>query len=261
MWPLAFGHKARSRAAIERARAWPIDPPKSRHDVGIIASTFAIENPLAEIFPQVPSNGLIYNERLKYQVKTLPVHEGLHIGSSSSLFADGPRAFFDAPVQIPILMHYRTRGFTEWEIWMSLTPMEVWTQASGIRAATGRVVLGGLGMGWLLRQIAKKPTVKEIVVVENDKDLLDWFGQTLCAATPKVSEVICGDFWEHAHKMDLKRDRFVADIWPGLGEADNSIDLARLRATGAKVWAWGSARPSNYQQSLIKQYRAKVTGA
>ncbi len=36
-------------------------------------------------------------------------------------------------------------------IWMSLTPMEMMTQRSGVQAARGTVVIGGLGLGWLLR--------------------------------------------------------------------------------------------------------------
>ncbi len=250
--------------ALKNKKSWVgLKPPPKGKDIGIIASTFDPENPLATIFPEVPKEGLYFKDRLRYMMMELSLHKGLQISAADDFYSDGGRAYFDAPMQIPALhfkMGPKEREWerNRWDTWMSLTPNEMWTQRSGVMAATGRVILGGLGMGWLLRQIAKKPTVKEIIVVEKDPDILDWFGRQVCKETPKVSKVICGDYWEHAHRMDLKKDRFIADIWPEMGSAGFDRNLARLRATGAKVWAWGCVRPDYFHQRMIKEEKAKM---
>lgn len=260
-------HERRAKAVLADAKPWPgLKPPGGKRDIGIIAKTFVAENPLDDLFPKVPKAGLVYKDRLRYKKMHLPLYSGLQISAADDLYHDGGRAYFDEPIDIPAL-HFHLEPDQKpwegnrWDTWMSLTPMEMWSQRSGIQAATGRVILGGLGMGWLLRQIAKKPTVKEIIVVEKDRDILDWFGQKICDNTPKVSQVICGDYWEHAHKMDLKKDRFIADIWPEMGDASSDRNLAKLRATGAKVWAWGCVRPDWHHQRMIDEEKGKLNAA
>lgn len=260
-------HERRAKAVLARKQSWEgLKPPKGRHDIGIIAKTFVCENPLDEIFPEVPKKGLTYKDRLRYMKMPLPLYRGLQISSSEDLYRDGGRAYFDEPIDIPAL-HYlldpdRKPWKTErWDTWMSLTPMEMWSQRSGIQAATGRVVLGGLGMGWLMRQIAKKKSVKEIIVIEKDRDLVDWFGAQLCKNTEKCTGLLVGDFWEKAREFDLKKDRFIADIWPEMGDAQDDRNLAKLRATGAKVWAWGCVRPDYYHQRMIDEEKRALDPA
>jgi len=215
-------------------------------DVGIIAATFAPRNPLAAIFPDVKAAGenvVSPSGTLRYELRRLPLYAGLQITAGGD-YTDGARAFFDAEIAIPAL-HYRkptTYNPDKWETWMGLTPLEMWSQRSGVQAATGDVVLGGLGMGWLLSEIAAKPTVKTIIVVERDKALLDWFGMQLCATIPKVEDVVCADVFEVASKLNTGKTRFVLDIWPSTSDAKWDRRLRELRATGARCWAWGSPR-------------------
>ena len=247
--------ESRARRAMENAI--PYDQfklPKRVEDVGIIAETFKPENPLESIFPDVqvdedpwkPGGLVDPSGTLRYRRSRFPKLYGLPIVSSQSFYVDDGRAFFTGDVVIPVLEHKR-EGWREWKVWMSLTPMELHTQNSGIRAATKKVVIAGLGMGWLFRQIAKKKTVKEIVVIEKDRNLLDWFGVKLCEQEEKVVDVVCDDFfneesdWPHRFGKDT---RFILDIWPGLGDAAWDFRLKKLRAEGWKAWAWGSPRGS-----------------
>lgn len=224
-----------------------IKPSERRHDLLIEAKTYKPENPLDDIFPEVKptaprEDGIVDRTKgLMYSKMKLPADVGLAIGPSPDLWRDGPKAYFTDEIAIPVL-HYRGNHPSGWSTWMSVTPMEIWSQNSGILAATGDVVLGGLGMGWLLRQIVKKPTVKSVVVVEKDKRLLNWFGKKLCKATPKVQEVICADVYDVAHKFDLKRTKFIFDIWESDGRAGHDPQLQKLRDDGGRVWAWGSPR-------------------
>lgn len=220
--------------------------PRGMDNVCISAKTYNPENPLEDIFPNVKP-GLPREDSLidptgnyMYSRMILSRGEGLLLRAGYSLWDSGSHAYFDEDIIIPAL-HYRGRGFG-WDTWMSLTPMEIWTQQSGIIAATGHVIVGGLGMGWLLRQIAKKHTVKKITVVEKEQVLLDWYGTKLCEATPKVTDVICGDIYDVAPKFLAEKAKFVLDIWPSISDAEGDKKLQALRDAGAKVWAWGCAR-------------------
>jgi len=88
-------------------------------------------------------------------------------------------------------------------VWMSLTPMEMMTQRSAVQLASQTVVIGGLGLGWLLRKVCEKPEVERVIVVEKSKELLDWFGYRLCGAHPKVAEVVSDDIYRRIGKHGL----------------------------------------------------------
>lgn len=216
--------------------------PRGRVDVDIKAESWKPENPLDEVFPDVKpglssSKGGVKDPTgtWTYHRMILPKGEGLAISSSPDLWSEPGYAYFTADIIVPALC---AGAIT----WMSLTPMEIWSQTSGIQAATGHTVVGGLGMGWLLRQIAKKPTVTSITVVEKDQRLLDWYGNTICANTPKVKDIICADIYDVARNFDFKKTKFVLDIWESNGRAVYDRQLQELRDDGARVWAWGCAR-------------------
>ena len=61
------------------------------------------------------------------------------------------------------------------KLWMSLTPMEVQSHYFPINAATGRVGVAGLGMGYYVQRILDKPDVKEVVVYEVDSDTIELY--------------------------------------------------------------------------------------
>ncbi len=235
------------RLSMQARHFHEIKPSERRSDVVIVADTYKPENPLDDIFPEVKptaprEDGITDRTKgLMYSKMKLPADLGLAIGPSPDLWRDGPRAYFTDDIAVPVL-HYRGNHPSGWSTWMSITPMEIWSQNSGILAATGDVVLGGLGMGWLLRQIVKKPTVKSVVVVEKDERLLNWFGKTLCKKTPKVEKVVCADIYDVAHKFDLKKTKFILDIWESDGRAEGDPKLQKLRDDGGRVWAWGSPR-------------------
>lgn len=55
---------------------------------------------------------------------------------------------------------------------MSDTPMEMADQDAGIRAATGRMLIAGLGLGLTLDAMATKSEVTAITVIENSPDVI-----------------------------------------------------------------------------------------
>lgn len=250
----------RARNVMSRAVPWPeARKPKGRHDIGIIAETYVVENPMDFVFPDAPvvaaeSDECLYsgNRTLRYAKKVFPKLHGLPVTDAPDLWYDHGRAFFTDDVVFPVLEHKVTEYRKEkWRPWMSLTPHEIWSQRSGVRAATKDVVLGGLGMGWLLQEVAKKKTVKSITVVEIDGELIEWFGHSLVAAVSNQHawlkiNLFHDDIWHVARDFD-KETRFLIDIWEGSYDAEFDRDLEKLRDDGYKVWAWGSPRgPRRY---------------
>lgn len=142
-------------------------------------------------------------------------------------------------------------------IWMSLTPMEMMTQRSGIEKAEGRVVIGGLGLGWFLTQVAAKENVTEIIVVESSKQLLDWVSGALKTKFPKLMEKVSA--WVHANVYDyMVKDtithsddtKYLLDIWPLYGDVDYDpifVGFETIIGTD-KLWGWG--RGSTYGDNI-----------
>jgi hypothetical protein len=124
-------------------------------------------------------------------------------------------------------------------VWMSLTPMEMMTQRGGVRAARCTVVLGGLGLGWLLRKVCEKPEVERVVVVEKSQELLDWYGFRMCGRFGKVTEVVCDDVYNQLGKHGLAA-RYLLDIWHLYTGAADDYRLSHFRRRlKRRLWAWG----------------------
>ena len=121
---------------------------------------------------------------------------------------------------------------------MSLTPGEMITQRSGVAKATGKVVVGGLGLGWFLRKVCDRESVEEVVVVEKSQELLDWYGYDLCKRFPKVKDVVCNDIYREIGRHG--DSQYLLDIWPIYDGARQDKRLRAARKTlGNQLWAWG----------------------
>lgn len=146
------------------------------------------------------------------------------------------RIFFTEDAALPALHEARHDG---WRTWMGLSVAEMLTQRSGIQFCRGDVVIGGLGLGWFLHEVRQRSCVKRIIVVEKERELLDWYGDEMCQRYN--AEVICGDVWEEMPKLG-KAFRYALDIWPSFFDARWDRNLQRVRRGGYNCWAWGSAR-------------------
>ena len=122
---------------------------------------------------------------------------------------------------------------------MSMTPAEMLTQRGGVQAAEGTVVIGGLGLGWLLRKVCEKPSVERVIVVEKSQELLDWYGIDLCKRYGKVSDVICDDVYDQIGKHGAKV-KYLLDIWLRFGQARRDSRFKALkRKLKKRLWGWG----------------------
>lgn len=162
---------------------------------------------------------------------------------------------WDAPIVIPTLKSMNRdmsgdlfpagtpeiKRVVEGHPWMSIVVGEVFSQRSGVVKAKGKVLVGGLGLGWFLNKVHQKESVEEIILVEHSQELLDWYGYEMCRKLPKVREVICNDVYAVVHRFP--DHQLLLDIWPilrGEDSAETDPRLAALRQdAGDRVWAWG----------------------
>jgi hypothetical protein len=149
------------------------------------------------------------------------------------------KVWFTKKVIIPVLF----RDPDQPRVMMSITPSEIFTLRPGIRKAKGEVIIGGLGLGWMLSEVAKRKRVRKITVIEKDQGLIDWYGRAnvemIGRDTGRNIELICGDVFDHMGKFD-KEAIYLLDIWEGLGNASGDPKLRKARREhGCNVWAWG----------------------
>jgi hypothetical protein len=215
---------------------WRDDLPFAE-EIVVDATTWNV----ADLFPEQRGERVYSPDgEFSYRYNTLPEKGFL----STCYGSKRGRVWFTDPISFPVLYKKNTL-----DVWMSVTPMEIFTCRPGVRFATGRVILGGLGLGWQLRKIAEKKSVKEIVVIEKSEDLLRWYGRKLCAEIPKVTTVMLGDVFAIAKNTPPRDDtKWVLDVWEEYGDAAGSSELETLRNQGHKAWAWGeSAYKKDYR--------------
>jgi hypothetical protein len=148
--------------------------------------------------------------------------------------------YWSGPVAVEGLAALIRRG----ESWMSLTPLEIESQETGIRAARGHVLIFGLGMGWAAAACAARPAVDAVTVVERDPDViglhreLDIFSQLPPEARTKV-RIVEGDAF--AYRPDRPVDLMMPDIWLPIVSDGRVDEVRRMQANAgsASIYFWG----------------------
>jgi hypothetical protein len=125
---------------------------------------------------------------------------------------------------------------------MSIVPLECLTQRRAIGMARGRVVIGGMGLGWLALEVLSRPQVQHVTVVEKREKILDYFGQRLSRHFGSRLTLVGGDAFSYLDKMKTAPDVVLMDIWAKGGDAlwDGRWLKRResLQEKGIKTWEW-----------------------
>lgn len=148
----------------------------------------------------------------------------------------GPRrgkCAFSCPVWTPQIC--RRDSWEDSDIVMSLTPMEVLTQMPGLRKTRGKVLVGGLGIGWFLRRTLERKQVDEVTLYDTNKDIVDAFGAQF-KDHPKLKGIITESVWQ---ADPSKFDSIALDIWDGYGTASIDRKLREWKKIHPRVWGWG----------------------
>jgi hypothetical protein len=124
---------------------------------------------------------------------------------------------FTAPVKFTILKEGD-------EIWMSDSPMEYYqTNDLVTRTESGRILIGGLGLGLITHLLARRTDITEIVVIDKEPDVIKLVSPYLSS---KV-KIIEGDFLTKLQELESQSEYFdtvIADIWKtGFEDADREL--------------------------------------
>lgn len=212
----------------------PGSPRRKAGDVGAFLETMARRNLHPEVFasmvdkvPEGKSGGVV--------VKHVTL-------SSTSVMMENMRAARDGDMEALCCPgRFAILGING-ETMMSDTPMERATNLEAVRAARGRVLIAGLGLGMVAHPIARKPEVSEVVIVEKNPDVIRLVAPTL----PSNIRVVPGDIADFLAKEGKPapacRQRFDAvwlDLWKSV-DTDDLPEIARLRKAARRIMAPGA---------------------
>ncbi len=143
------------------------------------------------------------------------------------------RAARDNPISIIRPGTFKRLRHEKRGVVMSNTRMEVLTNIDAYHAATGRVLINGLGLGMLLEGILTKPDVTHVRVIEIDPDVIALVGPHF--KEDKRVEIIQADAYEYRPAKGERFNYVWHDIWDFIG-ADNLPLMAHLgRRYGKRV--------------------------
>lgn len=128
------------------------------------------------------------------------------------------------------------------ESWMTLFPMEIESQWPHLEAASGHVLIGGLGMALMAYAVARKPSVTKVTVVERDPEV--------AALAPEFAHI---DSWPERDKLEIvvhdlltyrapePVDFLYVDIWRGYRADPKIADMQAIHAAcpAPRVGYWG----------------------
>lgn len=125
----------------------------------------------------------------------------------------------------------------EWKTWMADSAVEIATQADCIRRLRGKVLIGGLGLGVLVKAALGRRDVDAVDVLEIDSDIVGMVGPHY--RDPRV-RIITADALEFKPRAKRWYDVVYMDIWRNVG-ACNLIDMITLRRRWVDRCGWYGA--------------------
>jgi hypothetical protein len=135
------------------------------------------------------------------------------------LFHHHPIGYFETDVQMPVLMQGST-------VWMSPAISEMESMKDGINKGHGKCLAMGLGIGFLPYSWLLKDEIKEVTVVEFNKDVIDLFENYIRPQfkTDKKLEIIHGDAIEYYNEEFLNKFDYVyVDFWESTDDGLKSL--------------------------------------
>lgn len=159
---------------------------------------------------------------------------------------------FSEDLDIPILRETHSEN-----VWMSHTPMEVYTCNKGIALANGNVLMGGLGLGYMAKRVLEKENVSHLTIYEIDEELINTVGE--CFKEEYQDKITIVKESIYSIKDDSMYDSVLIDIYPTFSDFINDDDLRdtfpSFDDNSIKYWAWGSCSEDAHIEFIIKDLR------
>lgn len=118
---------------------------------------------------------------------------------------------------------------------MSDTPAEAWENNTFVANAKGRVLIFGLGMGWVLETILKKPEVTEVLVCESEGEVINMIAPHF-AHDRRVQIIHCA-LEDYFMPEEDHWDCIWVDIWDTIC-SENKEQMERLSVEWEAHYDW-----------------------
>lgn len=181
-------------------------------------------------WPESPLN-LPEAERGAWAIKhsTLPTGETVQVVSPRQSIMTG-RPPVAAILAEPLRIHSLTENGTSSGVWMTDNPAELVAMHEFAQEASGRVLVGGLGLGIVVRYLAQNPRVRDITVVEREQDVIDLIRPQLLADVRVPVAVVHGSIFRFLGRLpSWPYDSTFLDTWTGTGVTTWQTDVVPLR--------------------------------
>lgn len=151
------------------------------------------------------------------------------------LIRDGQSHRIVPPGEYTRLCHRQT-------VVMSDTPAEAHEHTRLYHKAKGRVLFNGLGLGFCLAAILRKPEVEHVTVIEQSSDVIKLVAPSIIDTRV---EIIHADALEWRPAKGQRFDCVWHDIWPDICD-DNKVQMTKLRRAYARRTDWQDCWSSEY---------------
>mgnify|MGYP001566944409 CR=1 FL=1 len=128
---------------------------------------------------------------------------------------------------------------------MSDTPAEAHEHHRFYHMARGRVLINGLGLGFALAAILRKPEVEHVTVVERSPDVISLVAPTY-ATDPRVT-ITRADAMTWRPPSGTRYGAVWHDIWTTICD-DNKPEMTRLRRAYGRRTAWQGCWSEEYMR-------------
>ena len=137
---------------------------------------------------------------------------------------------------------------------MSTHPVETFTHLYPIYESWGKVLVGGLGLGYVVNEMAKNSSVDSIVVIEKEKNIIKLVEDGLMNSIEEINDdmfndrddevevtIIHDDLFDFVKKTKMRFDFMYFDIWSGTGEMDFHQYVLPLRMLSKRLLTHGDS--------------------
>jgi len=134
------------------------------------------------------------------------------------------------------------------ELVMSDTHPERISNSQFVTYANGKVLIAGLGIGLIIKNIINKECINEIIIIEKYQDVIDLVSPVFNNSKIKY---ICADIFDWKPTKNDKFDTIYFDIWSEINQ-DNLLEIRKLH--NRFKFNLNRSNPYCYMNSWMKEY-------
>ncbi len=137
--------------------------------------------------------------------------------------------------------------YRDGKVIMSNTPAEIGDHIKFIRSATGKVLVGGLGLGMVLKCLLDNKDVTKVTVVEKSADVINLVASAY-TNDPRV-EIVNADIFEYTPRE--KYDCAWFDIWDDIS-GEEYPEMKKLHRKFGRYVGWSDSWLRKKSRELYK---------